>query len=53
MLIEEKFVCDTTDLSVHGLKIGKILDYDVVLLDLSAPNANGYDVLRRLCHGNQ
>jgi two-component system, cell cycle response regulator CtrA len=48
MRIEEKFVCDTTDLSVHGLEIDKLLDYDVVLLDLSAPNANGYDVLRRL-----
>jgi two-component system cell cycle response regulator CtrA len=29
------------------LEIGS-LDYDVVLLDLSARNTNGYDVLRRL-----
>ena len=47
MLIKEKFVCDTADLSLDGLEIGS-LDYDVVLLDLSTRNANGYDVLRRL-----
>jgi two-component system cell cycle response regulator CtrA len=48
MLIKEKFVCDTADLSLDGLEIGSLLDYDVLLLDLSARNANGYDVLRRL-----
>jgi len=47
MLIKEKFVCDTADFSLDGLEIGS-LDYDVVLLDLSARNTNGYDVLRRL-----
>ena len=47
MLIKEKFVCDTADFSLDGLEIGS-LDYDVVLLDLSTRNANGYDVLRRL-----
>ena len=47
MLIKEKFVCDTADLSLDGLEIGS-LDYDVVLLDLSTRSANGYDVLRRL-----
>ena len=39
MLIKEKFVCDTADLSLDGLKIGSLLDYEVVLLDLSARNA--------------
>ena len=48
MLVKEKFVCDTADLSVDGLEIDMLLDYDVVLLDLSAGDANGYDVLRRL-----
>ena len=48
MLIKEKFVCDTADLSLNSLEIGSLLDYDVVLLDLSTRNANGYDVLRRL-----
>jgi two-component system cell cycle response regulator CtrA len=47
-LIKEKFVCDTADLSVDGVEIGRLPDYDVVLLDLSARSANGYDVLRRL-----
>jgi two-component system, cell cycle response regulator CtrA len=48
MLAKEKLVCDTADLSVDGLEIGRLLDYDVVLLDLSVRNANGYEVLRRL-----
>ena len=48
MLIKEKFVCDTADLSVDGSEIGRLIDYDVILLDLSVRNANGYDVLRRL-----
>ena len=48
MLAQEKFVYDTTDLNVNGLEIGKLGDYDVSLLDLSVPNRNGYDVLRRL-----
>ena len=48
MLTQEKFVCDTTDLNVNGLEIGKLGNYDVILLDLSVPNRNGYDVLRRL-----
>ena len=38
MLIKEKFVCDTADLSLDGLEIGS-LDYDVVLLDLSTRSA--------------
>jgi two-component system cell cycle response regulator CtrA len=45
---ENNFICDTTDLGQHGLKIGKLHDYDVILLDLSVPNINGYEVLRRL-----
>jgi two-component system cell cycle response regulator CtrA len=48
MLMRENFICDTADLDQHGLEIGKLHDYDVILLDLRVPNVNGYDVLRRL-----
>jgi two-component system, cell cycle response regulator CtrA len=48
MLIRENFICDTTDLSEDGLEISKLRGYDVILFDLSRPNINGYEVLRRL-----
>jgi two-component system cell cycle response regulator CtrA len=48
MLAKEKLICDTADLSVDGVEVGKLNDYDIILLDLSARNTDGYDVLRRL-----
>ena len=48
MLINENFICDTTDLGEDGLEIGKIYDYDIILLDLMLPDIDGYEVLRRL-----
>ena len=48
MLIRENFICDTTDLGNDGLDISKLRGYDVILFDLSVPNINGYEVLRRL-----
>ena len=48
MLIRENFICDTTALSEDGLEISKLRGYDVILFDLSVPNTNGYEVLRRL-----
>ena len=51
MLIRENFICDTVDFSEGGVEVGKLHDYDVILLDLSVPNINGYGVLRRLRRG--
>ena len=48
MLRSEGFVCDTTDLGEDGLEIGKLYDYDIILLDLMLPDIDGYEVLRRL-----
>ncbi len=48
MLKSEGFVCDTTDLGEDGLEIGKIYDYDIIILDLMLPDIDGYEVLRRL-----
>src|SRR3974390_3623952 len=48
MLRSEGFICDTTDLGEDGLEIGKLYDYDIILLDLMLPDIDGYEVLRRL-----
>lgn len=48
MLTGEKHICDTTDLGENGLEIRKLDDYDVILVDLTVPNINGYGVLQRL-----
>jgi len=48
MLKSEGFVCDTTDLGEDGLEIGKIYDYDIIILDLMLPDIDGYEFLRRL-----
>ncbi len=48
MLRSEGYVCDSTDLGEDGLEIGKLYDYDIIILDLMLPDIDGYEVLRRL-----
>ena len=48
MLRSESYVCDTTDMGEDGLEIGKLYDYDIIILDLMLPDIDGYEVLRRL-----
>jgi two-component system, cell cycle response regulator CtrA len=48
MLKGEGFVCDTTDLGEDGLEIGKLYEYDLIVLDLILPDMDGYEVLKRL-----
>ena len=48
MLKSEGFVVDSTDLGEDGLEIGKLYDYDIIMLDLMLPDIDGYEVLRRL-----
>ena len=48
MLSSEGFVCDSTDLGEDGLEIGRLYDYDIIILDLILPDIDGYEVLRRL-----
>ncbi len=48
MLRSEGYVCDATDLGEDGLEIGKLYDYDIIILDLMLPDIDGYEVLRRL-----
>jgi two-component system cell cycle response regulator CtrA len=48
MLTSSGMVLDTTDLGEDGLEIGKLYDYDIIILDLMLPDIDGYEVLRRL-----
>ncbi len=48
MLKSEGMVVDATDLGEDGLEIGKLYDYDIIILDLMLPDINGIEVLRRL-----
>lgn len=46
-LASEGIICDTTELGEEGLEIGRIYDYDIIILDLMLPDIDGYEVLRR------
>lgn len=47
MLSSAGYIVDTTDLGEDGVEIGKLYDYDIILLDLILPDIDGYEVLRR------
>ena len=48
MLKSESFNVFTTDLGAEGIDLGKLYDYDIILLDLNLPDMSGYEVLRSL-----
>jgi two-component system, cell cycle response regulator CtrA len=48
MLNSESFKVYTTDLGEEGIDLGKLYDYDIILLDLNLPDMSGYKVLRSL-----
>ena len=48
MLNSEDYIVDVTDMGEDGLEIGKLYDYDIIILDLMLPDMDGYDVLKRL-----
>jgi two-component system, cell cycle response regulator CtrA len=48
MLTSEGFNTYVTDLGEEGLDLGKLYDYDIILLDLNLPDMHGYDVLKKL-----
>ncbi|SBW01624.1 Cell cycle response regulator CtrA [uncultured Alphaproteobacteria bacterium] len=48
MLRTEAMVVDTTGLGEDGLEIGRLYEYDIIILDLGLPDMDGLDVLRQL-----
>ncbi len=48
MLGNEGFNVYSTDLGEEGLDLGKLYDYDIIILDLNLPDMHGYDVLKKL-----
>ena len=48
MLKSESCNVYTTDLGEEGVDLGKLYDYDIILLDLNLPDVNGLDGLVRL-----
>lgn len=48
MLSSDGFNVYATDLGEEGLDLGKLYDYDIILLDLNLPDMHGYDVLKKL-----
>jgi two-component system cell cycle response regulator CtrA len=48
ILKSENIVVDVTDHGEEGLEVGRLYDYDIILLDLMLPDMDGYEVLRRM-----
>ena len=48
MLKSEGFNVYSTDLGEEGVDLGKLYDYDIILLDLNLPDMSGFEVLKHL-----
>ena len=48
MLKSEGFNTYTTDLGEEGTDLGKLYDYEIILLDLNLPDMSGFEILRTL-----
>jgi len=48
MLKSERFYVYSTGLGEEGVELGKLYDFDIILLDLSLPDMSGFEVVRSL-----
>lgn len=48
MLKSAGMVVDVTNYGEEGIEIGKLYDYDIIVLDLMLPDIDGFEVLRAL-----
>jgi len=48
MLRSEGFNIYATDLGEEGIDLGKLYDYDIIILDLQLPDMSGFEVLKSL-----
>ena len=53
MLKAAGFNIYTTDLGEEGVDLGKVYEYDLIILDLTLPDISGYDVLKQLRMGTR
>jgi two-component system cell cycle response regulator CtrA len=47
-LAPEGIICDKAHLGREGIEVGRLYDYDLIILDLMLPDIDGYEVLLRL-----
>jgi len=48
MLAREDVICDATDLGRDSFLLSRLYDYDIILLDLTVADCEGYKLLRQL-----
>ena len=51
LLKDEGFTLDSARTGEDGAQLGKLYDYDIIILDLRLPDIDGYEVIRRLRRG--
>ncbi|MDR2723732.1 MAG: response regulator transcription factor [Holosporaceae bacterium] len=52
LLKKEGVTVDTTSFGQYGIEVGKIYDYDGIVLDLMLPDIDGVEVIKRLRSAN-
>lgn len=52
LLKKEGVIVDSTSFGQYGVEVGKIYDYDGIILDLMLPDIDGVDVIKKLRSAN-